>query len=131
MIRGIMVAATMSSPFAVLFTLAASTIHSPDALQSEILALLTLTGRLLKQCAPTPVPQTLGPTVMGFVIAILVGLAPWSADRSTRDGGHRLVSESVLRYWIKHGGYFPTHNPTHKKYVLHELPRTLAVPAVL
>jgi hypothetical protein len=26
---------------------------------------------------------------------------------------------------------FPTHNPTHKKYVLYELPRTLAVPAVL
>lgn len=81
MIRRIMVADTMSSPFAVLFTLAASTIHSPD--------------------------------------------------RSTRDGGHQLVSESVLRYWIKRGGYFPTHNPTHKKYVLHELPRTLPVPAVL
>ena len=45
MIRRIMVAATMSSPFAVLFTLAASTIRSRDALQSEILALLTLTGR--------------------------------------------------------------------------------------
>ena len=57
MIRRIMVAATMSSPFAVLFTLAASTIRSRDALQSEILALLTLTGRFLKQCAPTPAPK--------------------------------------------------------------------------
>jgi len=57
MIRRIMVAATMSSPFAVLFTLAASTIRSCDALQSEILALLILTGRFLKQCAPTPAPK--------------------------------------------------------------------------
>jgi hypothetical protein len=57
MIRRIMVAPTMSSPFAVLFTLAASTIRSRDALQSEILALLTLTGRFLKQCAPTPAPK--------------------------------------------------------------------------
>jgi hypothetical protein len=78
---------------------------------------------------------------MGFIIAILVGLAPWSADRSTLDGGHRLVPESGLRYLDKeiadafrsgkHGGHFPTHNPTHKKYVLYELPRALAVPAVL
>ena len=34
-------------------------------------------------------------------------------------------------FFEKHGGYLATHNPTHKKYVLHELPRTLAVPAVL
>jgi len=35
----------------------------------------------------------------------------------------RIAAHSVLG--------FPTHNPTHKKYVLYELPRTLAVPAVL
>jgi hypothetical protein len=114
MIRRIMVAATMSSPFPVLFTLAASTIRSRDALQSEILALLTLRSRFLKQCASTPVPQTLRPTVMGFVIVSDMDKEIADAFRSS-----------------KHRGYFPTHNPTHKKYVLHELPRTLAVPAVL
>jgi hypothetical protein len=36
---------------------------------------------------------------------------------------HRITPDSFLT--------FPTHNPTHKKYVLYELPRTLAVPAVL
>ncbi len=77
---------------------------------------------------------------MGLAIAILLGLTLRPADCSTLRG-HRSVTESVpliLDREIadasrseKHEGYFPTHNPTHKKYVLYELPRTLAVPAVL
>jgi len=90
MIRRIMVAPTMSSPFAVLFTLAASTIRSRDALQSEILALLTLTGRFLKQCARHLRPNS--PTNgYGFCYRDSGRVAPWSADRSIREGGHRLV----------------------------------------
>ncbi len=84
MTRRIMVAATMSSPFAVLFTLAASTIRSRDALQSEILALLTLTGRFLKQCAPTPAPK-LSDQRLWVWYRDSGRVAPWSVDRSTRE----------------------------------------------
>jgi hypothetical protein len=77
---------------------------------------------------------------VGFVIAILLGLTRRPADRSARHG-LRSAPESFplmlgkeiadASFFEKHGGYLATHNPTHKKYVLHELPRTLAVPAVL
>jgi len=116
MIRRIMVAATMSSPFAVLFTLAASTIRSRDALQSEILALLTLTGRFLKTMRPNTFAQTLRPTVMGFVIAILVGcprglqiVQPERAvigwyQRAFSDIGTRILRLQILHLQI---GVFP------------------------
>src|ERR1700730_8150355 len=44
------------------------------------------TGRSPKERAASPAPQPLRPTVVGAVIAIVVGLKPKPANRSTRRG---------------------------------------------
>ena len=57
----------------------------------------------------------------------------YRTDRSRMSAIQETIENVLGNTWGGSGvrRLFPTHNPTHKKYVLYELPRTLAVPAVL
>jgi hypothetical protein len=89
----------------------------------------TWSGWVLDSGWITGKPEVIGSSV-GLVPNALVFTEPIRSRMSA-------IQETIEKRSGKYVGgsgvrrLFPTRNPTHKKYVLYELPRTLAVPVVL